>query len=252
MFGWKAKQAHVKAQAEILDEGTLVGKMENVPGSGGPDRFGDFSVSRLYGTFDYQVELRSPDRPAQRVVATGRACAECKPVPGDVIDVDFDPKHGTATFELAGDERFDPVVLAKQVNDSWGAELELVQHLETTGVRCVATVVAVRPGRLRYASRVAHADVRVEPGSGDAFDATIVTPFSHDDPELPEVGQQRRVKFDPADRSRITWWDEAGAMRWRVPATCPQCGAPVDQSTASLAEHPTCTFCHAPLPCEPA
>jgi hypothetical protein len=40
--------------------------------------------------------------------------------------------------------------------------------------------------------------------------------------------------------------------RWKVPATCPECGARVDQSTASMAEHPTCQYCAKPLPCEPA
>jgi hypothetical protein len=40
--------------------------------------------------------------------------------------------------------------------------------------------------------------------------------------------------------------------RWQVPATCPECGARVDQSTASFAEHPTCTYCAKPLPCQPA
>jgi hypothetical protein len=40
--------------------------------------------------------------------------------------------------------------------------------------------------------------------------------------------------------------------RWKVPATCPECGARVDQSTASMAEHPRCQYCAKPLPCEPA
>jgi len=39
--------------------------------------------------------------------------------------------------------------------------------------------------------------------------------------------------------------------RWKVPATCPECGARVDQSTASMADHPTCQYCAKPLPCEP-
>jgi hypothetical protein len=38
---------------------------------------------------------------------------------------------------------------------------------------------------------------------------------------------------------------------WKVPATCPECGARVDQPTASMAEHPTCRYCAQPLPCEP-
>ncbi len=40
--------------------------------------------------------------------------------------------------------------------------------------------------------------------------------------------------------------------RWKVPAKCPECGARVDQSTASMAEHPRCQYCSQPLPCEPA
>jgi len=39
--------------------------------------------------------------------------------------------------------------------------------------------------------------------------------------------------------------------RWKVPANCPECGARVDQSTESMAEHPTCQYCAKPLPCEP-
>jgi len=39
--------------------------------------------------------------------------------------------------------------------------------------------------------------------------------------------------------------------RWTVPEMCPECGARVDQSTASMAEHPKCEFCGKPLPCKP-
>ena len=39
--------------------------------------------------------------------------------------------------------------------------------------------------------------------------------------------------------------------RWQVPATCPECGARVGQSTVSIAAHPTCQYCAKPLPCEP-
>jgi hypothetical protein len=38
--------------------------------------------------------------------------------------------------------------------------------------------------------------------------------------------------------------------RWQVPATCPECGARVDQSTESMADHPTCLYCAKPLPCD--
>jgi len=39
--------------------------------------------------------------------------------------------------------------------------------------------------------------------------------------------------------------------QWIVPEVCPECGARVDQSVASVAEHPTCEFCKNPLPCQP-
>lgn len=39
--------------------------------------------------------------------------------------------------------------------------------------------------------------------------------------------------------------------QWIVPEICPECGARVDQSTAAVAAHPTCEYCHKPLPCTP-
>jgi hypothetical protein len=82
--------------------------------------------------------------------------------------------------------------------------------------------------------------------------------------EPPSPGKTIYVLVDPADRTRLVadeLWDPdmpgnqpgfgTSPVRWKVPEVCPNCGARVDQSTASLAEHPTCQMCHAPLPCEP-
>jgi len=38
--------------------------------------------------------------------------------------------------------------------------------------------------------------------------------------------------------------------QWTVPAVCPECGARVDQSAESVAEHPRCGYCGNPLPRE--
>ena len=38
---------------------------------------------------------------------------------------------------------------------------------------------------------------------------------------------------------------------WTVPTHCPNCGAPVDQATASRDPDPLCQFCHQPVPVEP-
>jgi hypothetical protein len=58
------------------------------------------------------------------------------------------------------------------------------------------------------------------------------------------------VSFDP--KSHKTEIHIEGDPRWQVPATCPECGAQVDQSTAAFAAHPACTYCAKPFPCEPA
>ena len=38
---------------------------------------------------------------------------------------------------------------------------------------------------------------------------------------------------------------------WVVPATCPICGAPVDQAKASKDPDPVCRFCKQPIPVKP-
>ena len=56
----------------------------------------------------------------------------------------------------------------------------------------------------------------------------------------------------PVSEASTTVHDEEDdEPRWSVPAICPECGARVDQSKASMAEHPTCDYCAKPLPCEP-
>jgi hypothetical protein len=234
MFGWKAKA--IEAQAEILDEGLLLDKPKLVSGY-------------AYGTFEYQVEVRPADMPAQRAVASGLACTGCKPEPGDVVRVKFLPKEGTATFELEGDARYDPVVVSKEHVDFGVAKDGLYAVLES-GDRGVATVVAVRIGRHRFDNEEIRTDVRIKTRSGAELDATIVEWLRKDDPR-PTVGETRPVAFDSADVSRIDWWESETGMRWVVPTKCPECGASVDQSRASVAAHPTCAYCSKPLPCQP-
>ena len=103
----------------------------------------------------------------------------------------------------------------------------------------------------------------VDAGDGTRFTATYVL-YLEDLVKAPQPGAEMFVYFDPNDRSQVMsdeLWDPAmpgnqpgfghDPIRWKVPAECPNCGARVDQSTESLAEHPTCHMCRAPLPCEP-
>ncbi|MHB8463411.1 MAG: hypothetical protein ACYDH6_15870 [Acidimicrobiales bacterium] len=94
---------------------------------------------------------------------------------------------------------------------------------------------------------------QVQPETGDPFEASFPVFLLPTQPPL-EVGGKVPVIFDPADHSRILKRPQAmaaGSERWKVPEQCPECGARVDQSVESLAEHPMCHFCQKPLPCEP-
>jgi hypothetical protein len=95
----------------------------------------------------------------------------------------------------------------------------------------------------------------VDAGGGDQFPASFTFWSAEGDP-LPAIGQVVKVVYDASDRTKIMGDLAVAAaghhgVRWKVPATCPSCGAPVDQSTQSQAEHPTCNMCRTPLPCEP-
>jgi hypothetical protein len=103
----------------------------------------------------------------------------------------------------------------------------------------------------------------VDAGDGTRFPATFVL-YLDEMVKAPNPGDEMFVFFDPDDRSQVMsdeLWDPAmpgnepgfghDPIRWKVPAECPNCGARVDQSTESLAEHPTCHMCRSPLPCEP-
>jgi hypothetical protein len=94
----------------------------------------------------------------------------------------------------------------------------------------------------------------VAAGTADEFEASFLIYPGLGDPD-PQEGGEVRVFYDPADRTRL--YGEiivkvAPTIRWKVPAHCPECGAPVDQSSEALAEHPLCHSCRNPLPCEPA
>lgn len=93
---------------------------------------------------------------------------------------------------------------------------------------------------------------------GQSFAASFAL-FLDEIGDPPTLDEQINVVFDPVQRSdvwaRVAWRQptpaDSPAIRWQVPAHCPNCGAIVDQSTESLAAHPACAMGHQPLPCEP-
>jgi hypothetical protein len=69
------------------------------------------------------------------------------------------------------------------------------------------------------------------------------------------VGDVRGFVVNPASgETRFDMTD--GRNSWAVQnaatdATCPTCGAPVDQASAAMDLAPHCAFCHQPLPAQP-
>lgn len=126
--------------------------------------------------------------------------------------------------------------------------------------------------------------VQLHPEGREPFRAEVrVDPGGRGWEELyqPEIGDVRGFLFNPATgETRFDMTDgrnswaaqnaEADALMaqmlqdqpapagqavtgppWIVPATCPTCGAAVDQAEASMELAPHCVFCHQPLPAQP-
>jgi hypothetical protein len=115
-------------------------------------------------------------------------------------------------------------------------------RLARDGSPGTATILALGDSGARTAT------IRVQPDNGDGFETTIELLKGH-----LEVGQSVRVRFNPAHHSKVVLLNTAsvGGL-WHVASHCPDCGAPVDIATASVAAHPVCAYCRHPIPCDPA
>jgi len=72
--------------------------------------------------------------------------------------------------------------------------------------------------------------------------------YLHTEGMFDKKAQAKAVILDLESIGNVTDTDIHG-VHWD--AICPECGARVDQSRASMTEHPTCEYCAKPLPCEP-
>lgn len=115
-------------------------------------------------------------------------------------------------------------------------------RLARDGSPGTATILAISDGHPRAAT------IRVQPDRGSMFETTIELLKGHI-----EVGQSVRVRFNPAHHSKVVLLNAtAVGGLWHVAAHCPECGAPVDAATASVAARPVCAYCHGAIPCDPA
>lgn len=107
--------------------------------------------------------------------------------------------------------------------------------------------------QLRHADRIPKITIPLSSGSmvpvrydeGNRARIAIDVPALHKRVLHDYIKSEQRPKDQPADRQAV-----AGAP-WAVPAHCPNCGAPVDQATASRDQDPHCPFCALPIPVTP-
>ena len=240
MFGNRS----VPAQARLLDVGEQIGGVTRKDGM-------------PHAKFQYPVEVRVDGQPPVQAVASGMACVICPPQVGDILNVEYEAKKATASFDVSTDPRYDPAKSKQRALDRMSAERAAMKALQN-GARGLAMATSIVLGSKFDGLVVEQTFVHVTPEVGEQFDAVIShstfarmsAPSGEKDAR---IGESRPVVFDPTDRTKIDWRLSQGpVLLWRVPANCPQCGGPVDQSRASVAEHPTCEHCHQPLPVQPA
>ena len=115
-------------------------------------------------------------------------------------------------------------------------------------------LAAVRgAGQLRHPDRIPKIQLPLSAGERVPvrYDATDPGKLVLDLPALQEralrdyIQREQRPKPQPPARPGVRT-----GPPWRVPSHCPNCGAPVDQATASRDPDPLCQFCHQPVPVE--
>ena len=237
-------------------EGTIVAAQRSGTGGVSTSKKGERR------TFDFVVDVRPADEPPFRAEVRQRAWTEACPTVGDVVRVSYRVKDRATEMEIDDDPRYQPLDhdtmrrIAQQ-SDILMAEMSTLQR---DGVAAQATVLAVvehpLPPQLADKTGQFELTVEVHAPDGSNFPGTFGLMFPRD--SVPRVGDRTWVSFDPDNRSYVRYRPGgnpaatvAANVQWRVPETCPSCGAPVDQSRASVAAHPACAMCHVALPCEP-
>jgi hypothetical protein len=213
-------------------------------------------------TFDFVVDVRPPDEPPFRAEVRRRAWSEACPSIGDVVRVSYRVKDRATEIDIDDDPRYQPLDhdVVRRISEQSSILLHEMTTLQRDGVAARATVLSVvehpLPPQFKDETAQFELTVQVHAPDGSDFPATFGLMFPKQ--SVPEVGASTWVSYDPNNRAYVRYRpggnpvaSVAPEVRWRVPESCPTCGAPVDQSRATVAPHPTCAMCHVPLPCEP-
>jgi hypothetical protein len=141
-----------------------------------------------------------------------------------------------------------------------GGEVEFGEELANLYQPASGSQEAQRLAEVRGAEQLRHPDripkIQIPLSAGEMvpvrYDAAHPTRMVLDVPAMQKralhdyIQREQQAKQQKPDHAPT----QAGPP-WAVPTHCPNCGAPVDQATASSDSDPRCEFCHEPLPVSP-
>jgi hypothetical protein len=162
----------------------------------------------------YILEVRPAGQRPFRVEAKAKVPVFNRPGEGDFVTVSFDPKNHKTEIHIEGDPRYDPRVIRKARKEREAARKEALLSGAPDPAALARSHSAAERALAHNAEELAWAH----------HHTSVAHPQPHPEPH-PEP-------------------------QWTVPVVCPECGARVDQFTASMAEHPRCEYCRNPLPRE--
>jgi hypothetical protein len=151
-------------------------------------------------------------------------------------------------------------VVRVAVNFKGGQRVEFTQELASLYQPAPGSPEARRLAELRAAQQVRHPDriPKIQlPLSGGSmvpvrYDASDRTRLVIDVAALQQRALRDYIKQEQQPREQKPTEQKAAAgPPWVVPVHCPNCGAPVDQATASRDADPHCQFCRQPIPVTP-
>jgi hypothetical protein len=158
----------------------------------------------------------------------------------------------------AADSRISQVRLSVRFKDGqtveFGAELPSL-YQPAPGSPDARRLAEVREAeQLRHPGRIPKIQLPLSGGEmvPVRYDAADRTKMVIDVPALQKRALHDYIKREQRAKGQPPVRPGAGSgPPWVVPAHCPNCGAPVDQATASRDRDPHCEFCHQPVPVQP-
>lgn len=162
------------------------------------------------------------------------------------------------TEPSAADSRMSQVRVSVRFKDGetveFGEELANLYQPEAGSPEARRLAEVREAGQLRHPGRIPKLQIPLSAGERVPvrYDAADRNKIVIDVPALRKRALHEYIQREQKPKGQPPARTGAGfGPPWVVPAHCPNCGAPVDQATASRDRDPHCEFCHQPVPVKP-